>query len=40
VPVQPTPLVGRRRELDQVIGLLRATRLVTLTGAGGSGRAV
>jgi predicted ATPase/class 3 adenylate cyclase len=39
LPVQPTPLLGRERELDAVIGLLRGTpRLVTLTGPGGSGK--
>lgn len=38
LPVQPTPLVGRSRELGEVIGLLRKSRLVTLTGAGGSGK--
>jgi predicted ATPase/class 3 adenylate cyclase len=38
LPMQPTPLVGRRRELQEVLALLRANRLVTLTGAGGSGK--
>ena len=38
LPVQPTPLVGRERELGEVIELLRRERLVTLTGAGGSGK--
>jgi predicted ATPase/DNA-binding SARP family transcriptional activator len=38
LPVQPTPLIGRRQELDQVLELLSAGRLVTLTGAGGSGK--
>jgi hypothetical protein len=38
LPVQPTPLVGREAELNDVLDLLAATRLVTLTGAGGSGK--
>jgi NB-ARC domain len=38
LPVQPTPLVGRERELAQVLNLVRASRLLTLTGAGGSGK--
>jgi predicted ATPase len=38
LPVQPTPLVGRRTELAEVVGLLSEGRLVTLTGAGGSGK--
>jgi predicted ATPase/class 3 adenylate cyclase len=38
LPVQPTPLVGREAELAQVLALLRESRLVTLTGAGGSGK--
>jgi predicted ATPase/class 3 adenylate cyclase len=38
LPVQPTPLVGRERELGDVLGLLTSHRLVTLTGAGGSGK--
>src|SRR2546425_13373953 len=38
LPVQPTPLVGRERELAEVLLLMRASRLVTLTGAGGSGK--
>jgi predicted ATPase len=40
LPVQPTLLVGRRRELDEILGLLRddGVRLLTLTGAGGSGK--
>ena len=40
LPVARTPLVGRERELEAVEQLLRdsAVRLVTLTGAGGSGK--
>jgi predicted ATPase/DNA-binding SARP family transcriptional activator len=39
VPAPATPLVGRRREIDEVVGLLTGgTRLVTFTGPGGSGK--
>ncbi|HYZ76877.1 MAG TPA: BTAD domain-containing putative transcriptional regulator [Gaiellaceae bacterium] len=38
LPVQPTPFVGREAELAQVLELVRARRLVTLTGPGGSGK--
>jgi predicted ATPase/class 3 adenylate cyclase len=38
LPVQPTPLIGRERELDELLELLRSHRLVTLTGPGGSGK--
>ena len=38
LPVQPTPLVGRRRELRELCGLLPDSRLVTLTGPGGTGK--
>jgi predicted ATPase/DNA-binding SARP family transcriptional activator/Tfp pilus assembly protein PilF len=40
LPVPPTPLVGRERELDELAALLdrRDARLITLTGAGGSGK--
>jgi predicted ATPase/DNA-binding SARP family transcriptional activator len=38
LPAEPTPLVGRGRELAEVLALVRANRLVTLTGAGGSGK--
>jgi predicted ATPase/class 3 adenylate cyclase len=38
LPIQPTPLIGRERELEDAGRLLRAHRLVTLTGPGGSGK--
>ncbi len=39
VPVPASTLVGRRRELDQVTSALRGpTRVLTLTGPGGSGK--
>jgi predicted ATPase/class 3 adenylate cyclase len=38
LPVQPTPLVGRERELAELGELLQQHRLVTLTGPGGSGK--
>jgi predicted ATPase/DNA-binding SARP family transcriptional activator len=40
LPPQPTPLIGREREIDEVTDLLRRpeVRLVTLTGTGGTGK--
>ena len=38
LPVQPTPLIGRERELAELVELVRSHRLVTLTGPGGSGK--
>lgn len=39
LPIAATPLVGRQRELAELTDLLRdGTRLVTVTGAGGSGK--
>ena len=40
LPVQPTPLVGREHELDEVLTLTGRgdVRLLTLTGPGGSGK--
>jgi hypothetical protein len=38
LPIQPTPLVGRDRELEEAGALVRSYRLLTLTGPGGSGK--
>ena len=40
LPLQPTPFIGRERELAELVELIRSgrRRLVTLTGPGGSGR--
>ncbi len=38
LPVQATPIVGRERELAEAGALVRAHRLLTLTGPGGSGK--
>ena len=38
LPVQPGPLLGRQEELAELVALSEANRLVTLTGAGGSGK--
>ena len=38
LPLQLTRFVGRARELEDLSGLLPTTRLLTLTGAGGSGK--
>ena len=38
LPVPATPFLGREQELQEAGGLLRAHRLVTLTGPGGSGK--
>jgi predicted ATPase/DNA-binding SARP family transcriptional activator len=38
LPAERTSFVGRERELDAVSSLLRDARVLTLTGAGGSGK--
>ena len=38
LPIQPSPLVGRERELAEAGRLLGSHRLLTLTGPGGSGK--
>jgi predicted ATPase/class 3 adenylate cyclase len=38
LPVPTTPFLGRERELGEVVGLLDGTRLLTLTGPGGTGK--
>jgi predicted ATPase/DNA-binding CsgD family transcriptional regulator len=38
LPAQITPFIGRQRELAEVQELLETNRLVTLTGAGGTGK--
>ena len=38
LPVRLTPLVGRDSELDEIVQAVARTRLVTLTGPGGTGK--
>jgi predicted ATPase/class 3 adenylate cyclase/predicted negative regulator of RcsB-dependent stress response len=38
LPVSTTPFLGRERELVEVVDLLDGTRLLTLTGPGGTGK--
>jgi predicted ATPase len=38
LPAQPIRLIGRERELEELVALVVDERLVTLTGAGGSGK--
>lgn len=38
LPLQPTPLVGRKSEIAEAKRLLEASRLLTLTGPGGTGK--
>lgn len=38
LPIQLTSFVGREQEMDEIRGLLRSVRLVTLTAMGGTGK--
>jgi predicted ATPase len=38
LPIPATPFLGRERELDAVVSLIGRTRLLTLTGPGGTGK--
>ncbi|WP_405163016.1 winged helix-turn-helix domain-containing protein [Nocardia sp. NBC_01499] len=38
VPIPPTSFIGRQYELPTLVTLLRSTRLLTLTGVGGTGK--
>src|ERR1700756_4035520 len=38
LPVQATPLIGRERELAELMTLADSRRLITLTGTGGTGK--
>ncbi len=38
LPNRLSTFIGREKEIDQVLGLLRGTRLLTVTGAGGVGK--
>ncbi len=38
LPVEPTPIVGRTREIDHLRKLVAGSRLLTLTGIGGIGK--
>jgi predicted ATPase/class 3 adenylate cyclase len=38
LPVPSTSFLGRERELAEVLGLLRSSRMLTLTGPGGTGK--
>jgi len=38
LPVQLTSFVGRGREIEALVDILEGTRLLTITGAGGSGK--
>jgi predicted ATPase/class 3 adenylate cyclase len=38
LPVQLTEFIGRKRETDEVAALVRRSRLLTLTGPGGTGK--
>jgi predicted ATPase/class 3 adenylate cyclase len=38
LPIQLTSFVGREKEIDEIRDLLKTSRLVTLTGSGGTGK--
>jgi predicted ATPase/class 3 adenylate cyclase len=38
LPAQLTSFIGREKEIAEIIALLRSSRLVTLTGSGGTGK--
>ena len=38
IPAQPSPLIGRDRDLEALRAMLPSARLLTLTGAGGVGK--
>jgi predicted ATPase len=38
LPFQATPFVARKQAVDDCLGLLRTTRLLTITGVGGGGK--
>jgi predicted ATPase/class 3 adenylate cyclase len=38
LPAQLTSFIGREREMEEIKNLLRTVRLITLTGAGGTGK--
>jgi predicted ATPase/class 3 adenylate cyclase len=40
LPIQPTPFIGRQREVSEIAGMLRRerVRLLTLSGPGGTGK--
>jgi predicted ATPase/class 3 adenylate cyclase len=38
LPIAASPLLGRERELEELVELLENRRLVTITGAGGTGK--
>jgi predicted ATPase len=38
LPHQPTPFVARKRTVEECLGMLRTTRLLTITGVGGVGK--
>jgi predicted ATPase/tRNA A-37 threonylcarbamoyl transferase component Bud32 len=38
LPIPVTPLIGRDREVDEIVAAVRAHRMVTVTGVAGSGK--